>query len=962
MLKERNYRIKSINYNIDTYPEDVDKISVSSANNQNNNSLSNKENNFINPSIEVKKIISSDQKQYKALKSLQENKDKYNSFSDEVELSFEKNNTLISDANRCVNKEKIYKKILENNKNKKEIMRPVKIIKCEKININNKNERIFKSNIKNNHTFFESKTSRNSINKKNLILKTDCIDYDSNNICLLQKKDNKYRDNKNTHFSFEFDNKFIPILSNRKEENPIILNHSIVFINQKSKEQPEKNKLKEKRKILKNKIFKYEKNKLTNEIKRKGYMDSTDFMKAINEENNKNKKDENIIKTNKLNEQRKTKVNKNNKIIDKKVIELLKKINSDKIKNKEKDNTQNYYKNSKENKNINTNINNGNTNININKNAENIEHNKEIEELKNNLNIKNFNDIKKKVNNFNFGKKKIKKSLKLLQIERDNFKILKQKIIYGPKADEIARILETKQNNEDEIAKINKLNQNNICHEKENEKKNIKIKNGKNIIISRNNQAIIKSDKICRSNIKDIKMSTHNKKGNNLDSKTKKLGINLTRKIKKYYSKRNKTFEEINNNSYKNIAHINQLKDKINNQENIIRNNETNNINNKEGQNSYINYFFNKTMDINYNNNSKILSNNNISDYTNLTVNNKSNILNKYNNKDIKQTMNLTTRDETGKIYNNSKDIENNELMNLTKELVNENNQVKSCESQVISGINGPNTTYFSGFNKSDLKILNKVNLDMPVNIDLENEENENDKNEKEIKTEQDNKENKELIIIDQNDNCENKNIIIDIKEKDKKIEKLENFINEFNDDENENKELNIIDFKNEGPSYGSSVAEINLLPNEQDFKDNKGEINENKINDEIFNMNNNAQNNFKSNFYDDIQINNDKLEEKNIYLKDNQSFNNKKLESIDINIDSPNNDQDFLDNIELIQKNNFRLISPKDIKNKEENKTENETIKELETEYEFNLDEEKFCEPLQKYENKISFDKINPF
>ena len=294
MLKERKYRIKSINYNIDTYPEDGDKISVSSANNQNRNSFSNKDNNFINPSIEVKKIISSDQKQYKALKSLQENKDKYNSFSDEVELSFEKNNTLISDANRCVNKEKIYKKILENNKNKKEIMRPVKIIKCEKININNKNERIFKSNIKNNHTFFESKTSRNSINKKNLILKTDCIDYDSNNICLLRKKENKYRDNKNTHFSFEFDNKFIPILSNRKEENPIILNHSIVFINQKSKEQPEKNKLKEKKKILKNKIFKYEKNKLTNEIKRKGYMDSTGFMKAINEENNKNKEDENI--------------------------------------------------------------------------------------------------------------------------------------------------------------------------------------------------------------------------------------------------------------------------------------------------------------------------------------------------------------------------------------------------------------------------------------------------------------------------------------------------------------------------------------------------------------------------------------------------------------------------------------------------------------------------------------------
>ena len=57
MLKERKYRIKSINYNIDTYPEDDDKISISSANNQNKNSFSNKDINFINPSIEEKKII-----------------------------------------------------------------------------------------------------------------------------------------------------------------------------------------------------------------------------------------------------------------------------------------------------------------------------------------------------------------------------------------------------------------------------------------------------------------------------------------------------------------------------------------------------------------------------------------------------------------------------------------------------------------------------------------------------------------------------------------------------------------------------------------------------------------------------------------------------------------------------------------------------------------------------------------
>ena len=50
---------------------------------------------------------------------------------------------------------------------------------------------------------------------------------------------------------------------------------------------------------------------------------------------------------------------------------------------------------------------------------------------------------------------------------------------------------------------------------------------------------------------------------------------------------------------------------------------------------------------------------------------------------------------------------------------------------------------------------------------------------------------------------------------------------------------------------------------------------------------------------------------------------------------------KDFLDSIKLIQKNVYS--SNEEIKKKEENKTENETIKELETEYEFNLDEEEY-------------------
>ena len=140
--------------------------------------------------------------------------------------------------------------------------------------------------------------------------------------------------------------------------------------------------------------------------------------------------------------------------------------------------------------------------------------------------------------------------------------------------------------------------------------------------------------------------------------------------------------------------------------------------------------------------------------------------------------MNLTTRDETFKTYNNSKDIlENNEFNNFAKESVNDNNQIKSCDSQVISGINGPNTTYFSGFNKSELKLLNKVNLDMPVNLDLFNEENKNIK-------EENIQDNLEEIKINIEENNENKIINNLTKSQDKKIEKLENFINKFNENE----------------------------------------------------------------------------------------------------------------------------------------------------------------------------------
>ena len=305
--------------------------------------------------------------------------------------------------------------------------------------------------------------------------------------------------------------------------------------------------------------------------------------------------------------------------------------------------------------------------------------------------------------------------------------------------------------------------------------------------------------------------------------------------------------------------------------------------------------------------------------------------------------MNLTTRDETFKTYNNSKDIlENNEFNNFAKESVNDNNQIKSCDSQVISGINGPNTTYFSGFNKSELKLLNKVNLDMPVNLDLFNEENKNIK-------EENIQDNLEEIKINIEENNENKIINNLTKSQDKKIEKLENFINKFNENENDFEDRKIVQLNNEKPLYGKSIAEINLMSNDLSSNIIKEDNNKKEIKNDKLDINK-----IKSNFYDDIFINSEKEDDKN--KKNFKSYSSYNFDFLDIN-DLPNNDEDFLVNIELIQKNNFRYIS-----NDELDKNKKETIKDIDTEYEFNFDEGKFSEPLQKYDEKLNFNKINPF
>ena len=310
MIKEKNYLIKSINYNIDTYSENSDKISVSSNNLPNKNIIFNEEKNLIIPSISARKNNFNEEKiRYNVLKSLEVKKDTFNSFTDEIELSFEKYNTLLNNDTYGINKENIYKKILDDNKKDEKIIRPIKIIKCEKIKISNKNTKIDKTINKKNHVFLETK-SKNNNDKKHLALKTDIINNNLKDICFKKNKENKYKIKKIDNHSF-YNDKYIPVISNKKEENHIILNHSITFINHKNKEKNDLNK-------HKSLVEKNDNNELANKIKKKGYMDIKDFMEAINKENMIKKKIEN--ENNKLNNQRKIKVNKNNKIINKNIL------------------------------------------------------------------------------------------------------------------------------------------------------------------------------------------------------------------------------------------------------------------------------------------------------------------------------------------------------------------------------------------------------------------------------------------------------------------------------------------------------------------------------------------------------------------------------------------------------------------------------------------------------------------
>ena len=304
-------------------------------------------------------------------------------------------------------------------------------------------------------------------------------------------------------------------------------------------------------------------------------------------------------------------------------------------------------------------------------------------------------------------------------------------------------------------------------------------------------------------------------------------------------------------------------------------------------------------------------------------------------------------------------------------------------ESQAISNIMNFNnsTNTFNSLNKSGTKMSNKIILDMPINIDLD--KNDSDKSREEIESSSEN-------II----NKANRQIKIKIGEKNEnitKFDKLASFINKLNDDEFSKNRKSICDINYNNNSH---IKLPNESENQKDEKllnqmidnialhiGNQANANSSlKENEENENMESNINdlNNYMriSDNFENKNITGsimyiNSIFDKNIHMKNRNENNNNNLYSRyndnndnndnnnnceELEIDTPNNDEDFIGNLENIKINvNLRKNSNQ--------KEDTETIDNNNEENEYgSQNEEKFYKPLDRYENKFNLEQINPF
>ena len=483
---------------------------------------------------------------------------------------------------------------------------------------------------------------------------------------------------------------------------------------------------------------------------------------------------------------------------------------------------------------------------------------------------------------------------------------------------------------------LNVINNNNKF---DNQRKNnqnlqlIEIKNDKQII----NENKTKNNRASNTNIKnEVNATTNEKEANNepkIETETNIFEKNSIRKT---------NTNEKNKRNIKNTVYSNVINNNINKSH-------------KRGNNS------NKASNINKSKINNIIrgniQNNNYNTLNNENRKSKLTIDNGIN-KEKEQISNKYNRTNTNTKENSSNKKSNNKF--LTSKDFN-NFQGVSNESQLVSEIINLNGS-MNGLTISDSKLSSKVLFDIPINLDFE-------KNEIIDKSE----EKKESLK-------EKSNIIEEkIKKKENKYKKLNEFINEFNDDEKKD------NFNNNAPNGDKNNSEVNKSPITDSNQNEEKLLNQMQIsninlslkeceeneNDDVNNASNgeNTNNIDNKNLTGSIMFINSNID-KNIHIQnglENYSINmdaNNSTENFNIieceNI-TPTNDQDFINKLEKIKNK---------INNKQryENDNEQEIIgdnnideKEEENEYEVG-NEEKCLNPLTKYENKFNLDQINPF
>jgi len=537
------------------------------------------------------------------------NQNKYGFFPNEVDLNFEKNNTLLNDKNIQAYDENIYKEILFQNSKRSE-KRTIKIIKCEKINSINRNN-IFTNNKEKVNDNIIDKNKLNSDNK--LILKKfksqEFIDgqlfknysnsftkksqgIDNNFRKTLPRTNNNVLINKIIRRELSENNQKFNYISNNTQKD--IFNTTDKKDIDKKKNLIKRNKLSETRnkektikKIIKNK--KYTSSKTTKENTMKNTLENTMKSEYKINKNNRVKSDDDYNHSSILSNQHSSKG----------FLGSLDNLNIYKKENK-RSNIFNE-KNIKEiNKNL-FNERNNNSKINPKKN--------EIIFTKikyNNFNLNKYKTLDDKTNTL---KDETKNRINDIKIINNNFRYTEKEILF------------------------NKINNN------KNGNKNMKKSKSKNKVINH------------------INLNKNRNKKNFINKSDKNRDVvSISQKMNKYSSIKNITIEDINSKSFKNLSKSNDFSS----YSHIKNNTSRENINN-------INYMsYNVDSNILFANNKEKNNINNINNTNKINNNKKRNIENIDKIK-LKKNIHLKKKDEdknSKKSNKMNKDNKNRTIIN----------------------------------------------------------------------------------------------------------------------------------------------------------------------------------------------------------------------------------------------------------------------------------------------------------